>query len=273
MWYYLNANAHDAEFNDNTITGMSPRYAVYSQDSTVFTVEIDGNTLLGDNPIYMRGAREWTITNNDITGIRSAANAGIYVLNGHGEISGNTLTDADGGIAISGIRSGNDVHIESNTIGFSAGRLPTSAVGIYLDSCGLDEVFMADNVVSTVMNAVNTDGCKVTDNNSVYTGLGGGAGRIYNVDIQQSTYSPSHLTNVCTGDSVRWTSRAYGSANTPHTTTSDSGQTESWDSGTMNLGSSFIHQFTNAGNFTYYSTTMTSMTGSVNVADCLGNNL
>ena len=273
MWYYLNANAHDAEFNDNTITGMSPRYAVYSQDSTVFTVEIDGNTLLGDNPIYMRGAREWTITNNDITGIRSAANAGIYVLNGHGEISGNTLTDADGGIAISGIRSGNDVHIESNTIGFSAGRLPTSAVGIYLDSCGLDEVFMADNVVSTVMNAVNTDGCKVTDNNSVYTGLGGGAGRIYNVDIQQSTYSPSHLTNVCTGDSVRWTSRAYGSANTPHTTTSDSGQAESWDSGTMNLGSSFIHQFTNAGNFTYYSTTMTSMTGSVNVADCSGNNL
>ena len=132
---------------------------------------------------------------------------------------------------------------------------------------------MADNVVSTVMNAVNTDGCTVTDNNSAYMGLGGGAGRVHNVDMQQSTFSPAHLTGVCTGDSVRWTSRAYGSTNTPHTTTSDANQAESWDSGTMNLGSSFFHQFTNVGNFTYSSTTATSMTGSVNVADCSGNNL
>ena len=170
MWFYLGSNSHDAEFNGNTIEGTPPRYGVYSQDSTLFNVEIDGNTISADNPVYMRGAREWTITNNDITGISNAANACVYALNGHGDISGNTCTDADGGIAISGIRSGNDVHIEDNSIGFTAGRLPTSAVGIYLDSCGLDEVFMANNVVSTVMNAVNTDGCTVTDNNSVYQG-------------------------------------------------------------------------------------------------------
>ena len=273
MWFYIGANSYDAQFNGNTIEGTPPRYGVYNQDTTLFDVEIDGNTIHADNPIYMRGAREWTITNNDITGISNAANACVYALNGHGDISGNTCTDADGGIALSGIRSGNDVHIDGNTIGFTPGRLPTSAVGIYLDSCGLDEVFMSNNVVSTVMNAINTDGCTVTDNNSVYTGLGGGAGRVYNVDIQQSTYTPAHLTGVCTGDSVRWTSRAYGSTNTPHSTTADSGQAESWDSQPMNLGSSFIHQFTNVGNFTYYSSTVTSMTGSVNVADCSGNNL
>ena len=273
MWFYLGSNSHDAEFNGNTIEGTPPRYGVYSQDSTLYDIEIDGNDIYADNPIYMRGAREWTITNNDITGISNAANACVYALNGHGEISGNTCTDADGGIAISGIRSGNDVTIAANTIGFTPGRLPTSAVGIYLDSCGLDEVFMSDNMVSTVMNAVNTDGCTVTDNNSVYMGLGGGAGRVHNVDMQQSTFSPAHLTGVCTGDSVRWTSRAYGSTNTPHTTPSDASQAESWDSGTMNLGSSFVHQFTNVGNFTYYSSTVPSMTGSVNVADCTGNNL
>ena len=75
MWFYIGANSHDAEFNGNTIEGTPPRYGVYSQDSTLMNVEIDGNDIYADNPIYMRGAREWTITNNDITGISNAANA------------------------------------------------------------------------------------------------------------------------------------------------------------------------------------------------------
>ncbi|MED6297937.1 MAG: hypothetical protein VX828_06520, partial [Candidatus Thermoplasmatota archaeon] len=124
------------------------------------------------------------------------------------------------------------------------------------------------------MNALNVDGCTVTDNNSAYTGLGGAAGRIFNVDIQQSTFSPAHLTGVCVGDSVRWTSRAYYSANAAHSTISDSGQAESWDSGTLNLGAAYMYTFTNAGNFTYYSAqAQSTMTGSVNVANCTSNNL
>ncbi|MDP6899294.1 MAG: type IV pilin [Candidatus Thalassarchaeaceae archaeon] len=271
MWYYLNADATNAQFNGNTIEGMSPRYAVYNQDGTVHDIEIDGNTLHADNPIYLRGTREWTITNNDITGIKSASNACIYALNGFGTIEGNSCTDADGGIALSGVRSGQEVHINANTIDFSYGRLPTSAVGIYVNGCGLDEVFMANNVISTVMNGLNTNGCDVTDNGSSYTAMGGRAARIHNVDMQQSTFSPSHLTGVCIGDSVRWTSRAYGSSNTPHTTTSDAGQAESWDSGTMNLGSSFVHQFNNAGNFSYYSSSATTVTGTVEVTACTSN--
>ena len=69
MWFYLGANAHDAQYNDNIISGTPPRYGVYTQDSTVYDLEVDGNDIYADNPIYMRGAREWTITNNDITGI------------------------------------------------------------------------------------------------------------------------------------------------------------------------------------------------------------
>ena len=272
MWYYLNVNADGAQFNGNTITGTSPRYAVYSQDGTLNDITIDGNTIAADNPVYLRGTKEWTISNNDITGIASAANACIYALNGHGTISGNTCTDADGGIAISGIRSGNDVHIDGNTIDFSAGRLPTSAVGIYLDSCGLDEVFMSNNMVSTVMNALNTDGCKVTDNGSAYTGLGGGAGRIHNVDQQQSTFSPQNVT-VDVGDTIRWTSRAYGTDGQPHTTTADSGQNMTWDSQAMNLGSSFMVQFNTAGVYTYHCVAHTAMTGTITVVVNSGNNL
>ena len=99
MWYYLNANVHDAKFNGNVFSGTVSEYNVYSQDATSYSVEIDGNTLTAENPIYLRGAREWSISNNDITGIGSAANACVYVLNGHGDISGNSCTDADGGIA------------------------------------------------------------------------------------------------------------------------------------------------------------------------------
>ena len=273
MWFYLNAHSHNAEFNDNTFSGTIPTYGVYAQDSTVTSVEISGNTIRAENPVYLRGAQQWTISNNDITGIKSASRACIYTLNGHGSISGNDCMDADGGISISGIRTGNDVHIDNNTIAFSPDRLPTSAVGIYVDSCGLDEVFMADNTVNTMMNALNVDGCTVTDNRSVYTGIGGSAGRTHNVNMDQSTYTPAHLTGVCVGDSVRWTSRAYYSTNTPHSTTSDAGQTESWDSTPMNLGSTFVHQFTTAGNFTYYSVAaQTTVTGSVEVSACSGGN-
>jgi flagellin-like protein len=272
MWYYLNVNAAGSEFNGNTITGTSPRYGVYSQDSTLYEIEIDGNDIIGDNPIYLRGTREWTISNNDITGIGSAANACIFVLNGHGTISGNSCTDADGGIAISGVRSGNEVHIDGNTIGFTAGRLPTSAVGIYLDSCGLDPVYMSNNVVSTVMNAVNVDGCDVTDNGSAYTGLGGGAGRIHNVNQESTTFSPQ-VVNISTGDTVRWIARAYGPSGQPHTVTSDTSSTEVFDSGIMNLGSAFTHQFNTAGSYTYHCAQHASMTGTVNVVDDTSNNL
>jgi plastocyanin len=270
MWYYLGATVHNAQFNGNTITGTTiPSYGVYSQDATSYTVEVDGNDIHAENPIYFRGARNWDITNNQITGDSNAAHAGIYALNGWGTISGNTLTDADGGIALSGIRSGNEVHIDDNTIGSSAGRLPTSAVGIYVDNCGLDDVFMSNNAISTVMNAVNTNGCTLSDNGSVYSGMGGTASTIHSVDQQASTFSPA-IVNVSVGDTVKWTSRAYGPGGTPHTTTSDDGL---WDSGTMNLGSSFMYQFNSQGSFNYTCSAHSSMTGTVNVGAASGTNL
>jgi len=270
-WMYLNAYARNFEFSNNTITGTPPRYGVYTQDSTTDSAVITGNTIHADNPVYMRGSKSWEIADNTITGISDASRPCIYVLNGFGIIEGNTCTDADGGISVSGIRSGQIVRINDNTVQYTAGRLPTAALGIYLDSCGLDEVYMSNNDVSTVMNGLNTKGCTVTDNGSSYTAMPGRAAQSWNVDAQQSTFAPAHLTTVCVGDSVRWTSRAYNGGN-PHTTTSyPTGQADSWDSGAMNLGSTFVHTFNTAGNFTYHSSSFQSMNGSVLVSVCNSN--
>ncbi len=271
MWFYLSANVYDAQFIGNDVEGTPPRYGVYNQDTTSYSFVAHDNTIYADNPVYSRSARQYTVTNNSLTGISDPSRACIYALNGYGTIRDNTCTDADGGISISGVRSGNEVYIEGNSIGFSAGRVPTSAIGIYVERCGLDEVYLKDNTVSTVMNALQTDGCTVTDNGSAYTAMSGVAARTWNVDSNSGTFSPAHLTNVCVGDSVKWTARAYYGGNT-HTTTSDAGQAESWDSGSMNLGSSFVHTFTSVGNFTYASqNTGNPMTGSVNVTACVSN--
>ena len=259
MWYGLRINADEAEFSGNSFSGSTlPTYGIYAQDGTLYGIDIDGNTLMGDNPIYLRGAREANITDNTIIGNRDASNAGIYSLSGHGLIDGNTLIDADGGIAISGVYSGNDWTISDNDIGFSAGRTPTAAVGLNLDSCGLQTINLENNNVESVMNAMLVDGCDITDTGSTYTGLGGAATRIHNVDIQSGTYVPENLT-ISVGDSVRWTISAYGSNGNPHSATADNGD---FDSGMMNLGSSFMHTFTSTGTWSYG----TSNTGNPNMA-------
>jgi plastocyanin/type II secretory pathway pseudopilin PulG len=56
-----------------------------------------------------------------------------------------------------------------------------------------------------------------------------------------------HLDPTITvGDTVRWTFRAPF-----HTTTSATGQAESWDSGIRDVGQTFSHRFTNVGTFSY----------------------
>ena len=54
---------------------------------------------------------------------------------------------------------------------------------------------------------------------------------------------------ISVGDTIRWINV---SGLTSHTTTSDSGVTPSWDSGTMPVGSSFSFAFTQAGVFPYH---------------------
>jgi plastocyanin len=79
-------------------------------------------------------------------------------------------------------------------------------------------------------------------------------------DMGGYSFNPNVII-VSVGDTVNWTDVA-GS----HTTTSDPGQAESWDSHTMTVGQSFLHTFNTPGNYTYYSTLDGSMTGKVTVA-------
>jgi plastocyanin len=68
---------------------------------------------------------------------------------------------------------------------------------------------------------------------------------------------------VSAGDTVNWTNEA----GTPQTTTSDPMQAESWDSGSLNPGQSFVHTFTIPGTYTYTSTLDSNMYGEVVVQE------
>jgi len=69
---------------------------------------------------------------------------------------------------------------------------------------------------------------------------------VWNVNIINNAFTPGPLT-VGYGDTVHWI--WVGST---HSTTSDPGQLESWDSTLRSTGSTFDHTFTNFGTFRYY---------------------
>ena len=66
-------------------------------------------------------------------------------------------------------------------------------------------------------------------------------GGVAMIDYQ---FSPANLT-ITAGDTITWTN--MGAA--PHTTASDPGSAEVWDSGNMNPGQAFAHTFTTAGGY------------------------
>jgi plastocyanin len=71
------------------------------------------------------------------------------------------------------------------------------------------------------------------------------------VDVSEITpalFDPQGV-NISVGDYVIW----FG-IHDAHSTISDTGQAEYWDSGSLTEGLSFVHTFTHAGNFTYHST-------------------
>jgi plastocyanin len=73
--------------------------------------------------------------------------------------------------------------------------------------------------------------------------------RDWKVDAVDWQFAPS-VTKVAVGDSVTWSFTVAG-----HTSTSDSGQAESWNSashGSNPAGTTYTHRFTKPGRFSYY---------------------
>lgn len=78
------------------------------------------------------------------------------------------------------------------------------------------------------------------------------------VNIFDFKFSPQSVT-IRVGDTVTWTN--MGSAT--HTTTSDSGDPASWNSGDLAPGKSFSFTFTKAGTYTYHCAIHPFMTGTI----------
>jgi plastocyanin len=79
-------------------------------------------------------------------------------------------------------------------------------------------------------------------------------------DMTGYSFNPYQVV-VSVGDTVNWTDVAG-----MHTTTSDLGQADFWDSQTMLAGQSYVHTFNIPGNYTYSSKLDSSMQGKVTVA-------
>jgi len=74
------------------------------------------------------------------------------------------------------------------------------------------------------------------------------ASGLVDVAIFNFGFNPAIIT-ITAGSTVRWTNTA---ALAPHTTSSDLGDTEVWDSGILNPGDTFTHTFNTPGIYGYY---------------------
>ena len=103
VWIYRNANADDTIITGNTFNsdgGMGSAVAVYTGNNK--RIEISDNTINGaKDGIYVNNVADFSIDNNTIFGVGDSAEAGIEVLGGQGDVTNNTLIDADGGIVLS----------------------------------------------------------------------------------------------------------------------------------------------------------------------------
>ena len=276
IWFTLNSYTEGAEIRNNKFTGSSlPTYGVYAQDRTATDMLVESNTIENaQRPVYLRGALDWDISDNTILGDGDSSNAGIYVLNGYGEIDGNTLVDADGGVLVDGIQFGYNVNVTNNDISQSTGRNAPSAVGLWAEDCGSSVVNTGGNTISTMENSIVTDGCDLVDEGSTLTARGGAGGAVYTVRMLSDVFSPSSLS-INTGDTVRWRSVEYwNNTNNGHNIQSndtDAGGTPLWSSGStssiMNIGSSYLKTFNTEGTYEYHCGLHTWMYGSITVSN------
>jgi plastocyanin len=83
------------------------------------------------------------------------------------------------------------------------------------------------------------------------------AGGEVEVAITNFSFEPAQVS-VPVGTTVKWTNKD----NVPHTVTS---ATRDWDSGSLSIGQSFSHTFTQAGTFAYQCTVHPTMKGTITV--------
>ena len=102
VWIYTNAHADDAVITGNTFNSdgaAGSAIAVYPGNNK--RIEISDNIINGANDgIYVRDVADFSIDNNTVFGVGDSSEPGINVRGGQGDVTNNTLIDADGGIVL-----------------------------------------------------------------------------------------------------------------------------------------------------------------------------
>ncbi len=80
----------------------------------------------------------------------------------------------------------------------------------------------------------------------------------HEVSIVDFQFNQATIT-IAPGDSVKWTNDGPS----PHSSTSDTGSAQAWDSGVLSVGGTYTVLFSNAGSFSYHCSVHPFMTGTV----------
>ena len=105
VWLYTTNEAQGITITDNDFNP-SGGHAVAIYNGNTEDVLIQDNTVVGgDDAIYLNRVAKFVIDGNDIGGISDSTSTGIYIYRGDGNITDNTLTDADGGMYLSNMEA------------------------------------------------------------------------------------------------------------------------------------------------------------------------
>jgi FlaG/FlaF family flagellin (archaellin) len=105
VWLYTNNEAQSVSITGNEMNP-SGGHAVAVYNGKSEDILIHDNTIVGgDDAIYLNRVNDFTIDDNDIGGISDATSTGVYIIRGNGDVTNNTLTDADGGIYLDSMES------------------------------------------------------------------------------------------------------------------------------------------------------------------------
>ena len=149
VWFYNTNEVQGALVSDNEFNP-SNGHAVAIYPGNTADVTISDNTIVGgDDAIYMNRVSDFVIDGNDIGGISDATSTGVYVVGGDGDITDNTLTDADGGMYLDSMTSppaptstlcsiGSSDYRQSTSCSWTLGAGKTAVFNLGTDSWGYE---------------------------------------------------------------------------------------------------------------------------------------
>jgi len=149
VWFYNTNEAQGALISDNEFNP-SNGHAVAVYPGNTADITISDNTIVGgDDAIYLIRVSDFVIDGNDIGGISDATSTGVYVEGGDGDITDNTLTDADGGMYLDSMTSppaptstlcsiGSNDYRQSTSCSWTLGAGKTAVFNLGTDSWGYE---------------------------------------------------------------------------------------------------------------------------------------